>query len=213
MPATINGWISSVKIENNAIVTLTENPLVDPHTFTMDVTQGGLTQSVTWRDGRADIDDTITAPDKLWSSEKVQEAIDDITVPPEVYIGDTTPTEDEKIWIKTDEDPITAVPFVRYDIPMTLTDEQKERVRTSIGAGDKEVAVSTTTPANHETIWINPTETQDTTPYVSFAENQTLTAEQKNRARNNIGCVSLEEYNALKERFELLLLDLGIYNI
>ena len=209
--ADINGWISSVKIENNAVVTL-KDQFPNPHEYTMDVTQGGLTQSITWHDGSFDIDDDVIAADKTWSSEKIS----GLESPPEVNIGDTTPADDEKLWVDLNGiDPVEVA--VRYDINQVLTDDEKARARANIGAGagEEEVTISATEPVlpNRTDIWIDTAGGDADETCVSFAVNQNLTADEKARACNNIDCVPRAEYEALLERFEALLVKLGIDNM
>lgn len=128
--AELNGWISSIKIEPGAVVTL-KDQFPDPNKYTMEVSQSGTMQSLTWQDGKLAIDDTKVGTDTTWSSQKISET----QSPPEIAIQDTTPTGQEVLWVLPNG-PDPDEYCVRYDINQSLTETEKARARANIGVED-----------------------------------------------------------------------------
>lgn len=224
MAKELKGWISGIRISGDLTVNTYRDDTVNPPVNTLRATANGNATEISWYDGATpdvkgfmknfappyypdeayvpgdirtnglniyvcEADTTGEFNPDDWSNPiNVQDLLKMIS-PKEIFVGDDTPTDSEILWIDTDEDYPTPEGFISYAEEQTLTPEQQQRARNNIGAGKAEVIIDGhTTPTEGELLWVDQTEDYDVAEgSVRYDVEQTLTTEQKIRARHNIG--------------------------
>lgn len=221
----LKGWISGIRMSGDLTVNTYRDEEHVPPMNTLVATANGNTSTISWYDGATpdvrdfmdnfaplyypDVEyhpgdvvankDTLDVyicqedtsgefdPDK-WQEVNMVELIKTIA-PKEVFVGDEEPVDGEIVWIDEDEDYPMPEGFISYAEVQTLTPEQQQRARNNIGAGKAEVIIDGhTTPTEGELLWVDQTEDYDPVEgVIHFDVAQTLTPEQKKRARENIG--------------------------